>query len=66
MHKPSPHKELYDPHYHYTRGVLYFDEDHFTFTAYRVPYQGLDNKSWDTERAFTEDYRRLVLRKYTV
>jgi len=66
MHKPSPHKELYDPHYHYTRGVLYFDEDHFTFTAYRVPYQDLDNRSWETEQAFTEDYRRLVLRKYTV
>ena len=66
MHKPSPHKELYDPHYHYTRGVLYFDEDHFTFTAYRVPYQDLDNRSWETEQAFTKDYRRMVLRKYTV
>ena len=31
MHKPSPHKELYDPYYHYTRGVLYYDKNHFTF-----------------------------------
>lgn len=66
MHKPSAHKELYDPQYHYTRGVLYFDEDHFTFKAYRVPYQDLDNKSWETEQAFTKDYRRMVLRKYTI
>ena len=66
MHKPSPHKELHDPYYHYTRGVLYFDEDHFTFTAYRVPYQGLDNKSWETEQAFKADYRRAVERKYAV
>ena len=50
MHKPSPHKELYDPNYHYTRGVLYFDEERYTFTAYRVPYQDLDNKSWKTEQ----------------
>ncbi|MDX2419061.1 MAG: hypothetical protein QNK19_16505 [Xanthomonadales bacterium] len=66
MHKPSPQKEMYDPYYHYTRGVLYFDEDHFTFTAYRVPYQGLDNKSWETEQAFKADYRRAVEKKYSV
>lgn len=66
MHKPSPHKELYDPNYHYTRGVLYFDEERYTFTAYRVPYQDLDNKSWKTEKAFTADYRRMIERKYSV
>jgi hypothetical protein len=66
MHKPSPHKELYDPNYHYTRGVLYFDEERYTFTAYRVPYQELDNKSWKTEKAFTADYRRMIERKYSV
>jgi hypothetical protein len=66
MHKPSPHKELYDPNYHYTRGVLYFDEERYTFTAYRVPYQDLDNKSWETEQAFTADYRRMIERKYSI
>lgn len=66
MHKLSPHKELYDPYYHYTRGVLYYDEDQFTFTAYRMPYQGLDNKSWKTERAFKLDYRRMVEKKFSV
>ena len=66
MHKPSPHKELYDPNYHYTRGVLYFDEERYTFTAYRVHYQELDNKSWKTEKAFTADYRRMIERKYSV
>jgi len=65
MHKSVPHRELYDPLYHYTRGVLYYDEDHFTFTAYRLPYLGLDNKSWKTEREFTVDYRRMVERKYS-
>ena len=65
MHKSSPCKELYDPFYHYTRGVLYFDEDHFTFTAYRMPYKELDSKSWKTEKAFIADYRRMVDRKYT-
>ena len=65
MHKPSPHKEFYDPLYHYTRGVLYFDEKEFTFTAYRVPYQSLDNKSWKTEQAFTDEYRRMIQKKYS-
>lgn len=66
MHKPSPHKELHDPFYHYTRGVLYFDEEQYTFTAYRVPYQELDSKSWKTEQAFTADYQRMIERKYSV
>lgn len=65
MHKAVPHKEMFDPHYHYSRGVLYFDEDHFTFIAYRMPYQELDSKSWDTEQAFKADYRRVIERKYT-
>ena len=65
MQKPSLHKELYDPYYHYTRGVLYYDEEHFTFTAYRLPYQALDNKSWDTEKDFRVDYNRMVERKYS-
>jgi len=64
MHKPSPLKEMYDPYYHYTRGVLYYDENHFTFTAYRMPYLELDSKSWETEKAFKADYRRVVNKKY--
>jgi hypothetical protein len=66
MHKLSPHKELYDPFYHYTRGVLYFDEERFTFTAYRMPYLELDNKSWESEQAFKADYQRMVEKKYSV
>ncbi|HEY5775244.1 MAG TPA: hypothetical protein VIS57_04095 [Xanthomonadales bacterium] len=66
MHKPAPYKEINDPFYHYTRGVLYFDEEHFTFTAYRMPYQELDNKTWESEQAFTRDYRRMVARKYSI
>jgi len=65
MHKPSPLKELYDPNYHYTRGVLYFDKERYTFKAYRMPYKELDNKSWKTEKAFTDDYRRMIERKYS-
>jgi hypothetical protein len=65
MHKPSPHKEMYDPYYHYTRGVLYYDEDHFTFTAYRLPYLELDSKSWETEQEFKADYQRVVEKKYS-
>jgi hypothetical protein len=64
MHKLTPHKELYDPFYHYTRGVLYFDEERYTFTAYRMPYKELDDKSWRTEQAFKADYRQLIDRKY--
>ena len=66
MHKQTPHKELYDPFAHYTRGVLYFDEETYTFIAYRTPYQELDKKTWKTERAFTADYNRLIARKYSV
>ena len=65
MHKLGPQREFYDPYYHYSRGVLRFDEKQFTFTAYRVPYQELDDKSWKTERAFKADYRRLIEKKYT-
>ena len=64
MHKLTPHKELYDPFYHYTRGVLYFDEERYTFTAYRMPYKELDDKSWQTEQALKADYRQLIDRKY--
>ena len=66
MQKQTPHKELYDPFSHYTRGVLYFDDDKFTFTAYRVPYQELDDKTWTSERAFNADYRRMIARKYAI
>jgi len=66
MHKQTPHKELYDPITHYSRGVLYFDEATYTFTAYRVPYLELDTKTWRTEQAFTADYRRMIARKYNV
>ncbi len=64
MHKLTPHRELYDPYYHYTRGVLYFDKERYTFTAYRMPYKELDNKSWQTEQAFKADYCQLIDRKY--
>ena len=66
MHKPALYKEICDPFYHYTRGVLYFDEKRFRFTAYRLPYQELDSKTWKTEKEFTEDYRRMVARKYSI
>ena len=66
MHKHTTHKELRDPFAHYTRGVLHFDDEAFTFTAYRVPYKELDDKKWKSERAFTADYRRMVARKYTI
>ena len=66
MHKNTTHKELHDPFSHYTRGVLHFDDKTLTFTAYRVPYQELDKKTWNSERAFTADYRRMVARKYSV
>jgi major membrane immunogen (membrane-anchored lipoprotein) len=66
MYEHSTHKELHDPFAHYTRGVLHFDDETFTFTAYRVPYQELDNKKWKSERAFTADYQRMIARKYSV
>ena len=64
MHNLAPHKELHDPFAHYTRGVLYLEEDKFTFVAYRMPYQELDRKTWKTEHAFTADYQQLIARKY--
>lgn len=66
MHKQITYKEMYDPVFHYTRGVLRFDKDRFTFVAYRMPYQGLDKKTWKTEREFAADYRRMVNRKYSI
>jgi hypothetical protein len=66
MHKHHTHKELHDPFAHYTRGVLHFDDEIFTFTAYRMPYQELDNKKWQSEGAFTADYQRMIARKYAV
>ena len=65
MQKHNALKELYDPFAHYARGVLYFDEDTYTFTAYRMPYQALDKKTWKTEQAFTADYNRMIARKYS-
>ena len=65
MHKQTTYKEMYDPVFHYTRGILRFDKDRFTFVAYRMPYQGLDKKTWKTEREFAADYRRMVNRKYS-
>jgi hypothetical protein len=56
---------MYDPFAHYSRGVLYFDEEKYTFIAYRTPYQALDKKTWKTERAFTADYNRMIARKYS-
>jgi len=65
MHKQIPHKEFYDPFAHYIRGVLFLEEDTFTFTAYRMPYLELDGKTWQTEQAFTNDYHQLIARKYS-
>lgn len=64
MHKQTTHKELYDPFSHYTRGVLHFDDEKFTFTAYRMPYRELDDRTWNSERAFKADYNRMISRKY--
>jgi len=65
MHKHIIYKELFDPFSHYSRGVLRFDKKRFTFVAYRLPYQGLDRKSWKTEQEFDADYRRVVESKYS-
>ncbi len=65
MHKNTALKNLYDPFAHYTRGVLYFDEETYTFTAYRTPYLELDKKTWKSEQAFTADYNRVIARKYS-
>jgi hypothetical protein len=66
MQTHNPLKELYDPFAHYIRGVLLFDEETYTFTAYRMPYVELNAKSWETEQAFTADYNRLIARKYSI
>lgn len=65
MQKQTTYKELYDPFSHYVRGVLWRDEEKFTFTAYRTPYLVLNEKTWRTEKAFDADYRKLVERKYS-
>lgn len=64
MQKHTIHKEIYDPFAHYTRGVLMFDEEKYTFVAHRVPYMELNKKSWKSEKAFTADYRRMIARKF--
>ena len=64
MGKQIAYKEIYDPLFHYSRGVLFFDKKKFTFVAYRMPYLDLDNKTWKTEKEFEADYRRMVNRKY--
>lgn len=66
MHKQTPHKELHDPFSHYTRGVLYCDKEKYTFIAYRMPYQELDDKTWSSERAFNADYQKMIARKYAI
>lgn len=53
-------KELVHPVTRYLRGVLRFDGDRFTFTPYREPFRQLRRQSWDTERAFMDDYQKLV------
>lgn len=65
-HRQTAHKELYDPFTHYSRGMLYFDKEKFTFVAYRTPYLELNRKTWKTEHAFTADYQRMITRKYSV
>jgi hypothetical protein len=66
MQKHTPYKELYDPCAHYVRGVLCFDKDKFTFTAYRTPYLTLNEKTWDSEQAFTEEYRQLIESRFSM
>jgi hypothetical protein len=63
MHNTTQ-KEIQDPFAHYARGVLLYEKNRFTFIAYRVPYQELNGKSWDSEAAFQNEYRQLVARKY--
>lgn len=66
MQHQVPHKELHDPFAHYTRGVLFYDKNRFTFIAYRVPYRELNDRTWDTEQDFMADYHELVARKYSL
>ena len=65
MQKQTIHKEIYDPFAHYTRGILFFDRDRYTFTAHRMPYVDLNDRTWKTEQAFNADYQRLIDRKYS-
>ena len=66
MQEQVPHKEIHDPFAHYTRGVLFYSNDRFTFVAYRVPYMELNDRSWKTEQDFLADYHELVARKYAI
>ena len=66
MQEQVPHKEIHDPFAHYTRGVLFFSNNRFTFVAYRVPYMELNDRTWKTEQDFLADYHALVARKYTI
>jgi hypothetical protein len=65
MQKHTTHREMYDPFAHYIRGVLFFNEETFTFKAHRVPYLELNEKTWETEQAFIDDYSKLIARKYS-
>ena len=66
MQNQTTHKEFYHPFGHYTRGILFLDEDVFKFRAYRVPYLELDQKTWETEQEFVADYRQLIVSKYSI
>ena len=66
MHHQTTPKEFYDPYSHYSRGILYLDEEVFKFRAYRVPYLALDQKTWETEQEFVADYRQLIVSKYSI
>ena len=66
MHKHTTYKKLYDPFSHYTRGILFLDDEIFTFRAYRMPYLELDRKTWKTEQDFSADYQQMIARKYSV
>ncbi len=65
MQKRTAHKELHDPFAHYLRGILFFDGETFTFTAHREPYRKLNKMTWESERTFMADYRRLIARKHS-
>jgi hypothetical protein len=66
MQTQRPHKEYYDPFAHYIRGVLSFDNDTYSFVAYRMPYAELNEKTWESEQAFNADYHRLIEKKYSI
>ena len=63
MTRPAD-KEIYDPVFHYVRGILHYENHAYHFTAYRQPYIELNEKSWRSIKSFRADYQKVVIRKY--